>query len=112
MSDEKEKQVKIRPSTLVTKEVRDRVDEPKQGPPVDVNSDITPITRQKITPVDAGSWDNMSLEKLHEQLHVMETRLLYSQQLANDELVKQVLLGVNKLKLIIINRTPDELKLL
>ncbi len=112
MSDEKEKQVEIRPSTLVAKEVRDKIDDPKQGPPVDVNSDLTPITRQKITAVDAGNWDSMSLEQLHEQLHVMETRLLYSQQLANEELVKQVLAGVNQLKFLIINRTPDELKLL
>lgn len=108
----KEKQVKLRPSTIVAKEVKDRVDEPKIGPAVDVSGDLTPITRQPITSVNSGNWNKMSLEQLHEQLNVMEIRLLYSQQLGNEELVKQVLLGVNQLKLIIINQTPDELKLL
>ncbi len=109
--EKQEKQVELRPTTIVAKEVKDRVDEPKIGPPVDVSSDLTPITRQPITSVNSGSWDKMSLEQLHEQLNVMETRLLYSQQIGSEELVKQVLAGVNQLKLIIINRTPDELKL-
>ena len=108
---EKEKQVKLRPSTLVAKETKDRVDEPKIGPPVDVSGDLTPITRQPITSIDSSDWNKMSLEQLHEQLNVMETRLLYSQQLGNEALVTQVLAGVNQLKLIIINQTPDELKL-
>ena len=116
MSDEKEeekqKPVELRPSTIVSKEIKSRPDEPKQGPPVDVNSNLTPITRQEVHDVNAMDWDKMSLEQLHEQLNVMETRLLYSQQLGNEELVRQVLAGVNQLKLIIINQTPDELKLL
>lgn len=113
MSDEKEeKEVVIRPSVIVSKEVKDKPDEPKQGDPVDVNSNLTPITRQKVEDVDAMSWDKMSLEQLHNQLHIMENRLLYAQSLGKEEIYKQVLVGVNQLKLIIINKTPDELKLL
>ena len=116
MSDEKEeekqKPVELRPSTIVSKEIKSRPDEPKQGPPVDVNSNLTPITRQEVHDVNAMDWDKMSLEQLHDQLHIMETRLMYAQSLAKDDIYKQMLSGINYLKSIIIQKTPDELKLL
>ena len=112
MSDEKEEKPKLRPSTIVSKEIKSRPDEPKQGQPVDVNSNLTPITRQEVHDVDAMNWDNMSLEQLHDQLSIMETRLMYAQSLAKDDIYNQVLLGINHLKAIIIKKTPDELKLL
>lgn len=110
--EEKQKPVELRPSTIVSKEIKSRPDEPKQGPPVDVNSNLTPITRQEIHDVDAMNWDTMSLEQLHDQLHIMETRLMYAQSLMKDEIYSQVLAGINHLKAIIIKKTPDELKLL
>lgn len=112
MSDEKEEKPTIRPSTIVSKEIKDKSDDPKQGPPVDVNGNITPITRQEVHEVNMANWDNMSLEQLHDQLNILENRLMYAQSLGKDEIYKQVLAGVNHLKVIIINKTPDELKLI
>jgi hypothetical protein len=111
MSDNNNKEPELRPPTLVAKEKKDRPDEPKVGDPVDVNSNLTPITRQEVHEVTADQWDKMSVPQLHDQLHIMENRLLYAQSLGHDDLYKQVLAGVNVLKALIIQRTPDEIKL-
>jgi hypothetical protein len=111
MSEEKQ-EVELRPPVVVSKQTKDKPDDPKQGPPVDVNSNLTPITRQEVQDVDSLNWNKMSLEQLHDQLVIMENRLLYAQSLGKEEIYKQVLNGVNQLKLIIIEKTPDEIKLL
>lgn len=106
-----EKEVEIRPPTLVEKQKNDKPDEPKAGDPVDVNSNLTPITRQQVDDVFADQWEKMSVSQLHNQLHIMENRLLYAQSLGKEEIYQQVLAGVNRLKSIIIQKTPDEIKL-
>ena len=110
--EEEKQQVVIRPPTLVEKQTKGRPDQPKQGAPVDVNSNLTPITRQEIGDVFGDQWEKMSLEQLYHQLDIMEQRLLYANSLGKEEIYRQVLLGVNQLKAIIIRKTPDEIKLI
>jgi len=109
MSDEKE--TKLRPNTIISK-TTPKADEPKVGKPVDVNGDITPITRQPIPQVDAADWNNMSVAQLQEQLSVLEQRLLYAQQFGNSSLVIPLEQGINQLQALLILKTPDELKLI
>lgn len=115
MSDEKEKEEVtpvLRPNTIVSKVEQRPIDEPKQGPPVDVNSDITPITRQPILQVDASNWEKMNVMQLHNQLEVLEQRFLYAQQLGHEQIINQLNLGLLQLRLLIYQKTPDEIKLI
>ena len=116
MSDEKEEKqdqpVELRPNTIVSKVEQVREDEPKHGKPVDVNGDITPITRQPVTQVDAGEWDTMNVSQLHSQLLVLEQRLIYAQQIGHGDMTAQLNRGINQLRGLIHLKTPDELKLI
>ena len=116
MSDEKEKEQSelpvIRPPTLIEKQKVGAPTEPKIGPGVDVNSDITPITRQKIKQIDAWNWDNMNLTQLHQQLSILEQRMLYAQQYSHADIVTQMDRGINQLRILIYEKTPDEIKLI
>jgi len=109
MSDEKE--IKLRPNTIVSK-TTPKADEPKIGKPVDVNGDITPITRQPIPQVDAADWDNMNITQLQEQLNILEQRLSYAQQFGHSSMLTPLEQGINQLRILLILKTPDELKLI
>ena len=112
MSDEKQEEPKLRPPTIVQKVEPVLEGEPKQGKPVDVNGDITPITRQPVTQIDAGDWDAMNVAQLHAQLLVMEKRHMYAQQIGHIEMTTQIERGINQLRALIHLKTPDELKLI
>jgi len=103
--------IKIRPNTIVSK-TQPRIDEPKVGKPVDVNGDITPITRQPIPQVDAADWDNMNITQLQEQLSILEQRLLYVQQFGHSSMLTPLEQGINQLQVLIFTKTPDEIKLI
>lgn len=109
MSDAKE--IKLRPNTIVSK-TTPKADEPKIGKPVDVDSDITPITRQPIPQVDAADWDNMNITQLQEQLSILEQRLLYVQQFGHSSMLTPLEQGINQLQVLLILNAPDELKLI
>ena len=110
MSNKKE--VELRPTTIVSKVEPILEGEPKHGDPVDVEGDITPITRQPVEKVDAGEWEAMGVSQLHEQLLIMEKRLLYARQIGHDEMTTQLIRGINLLRGLIHLKTPDELKLI
>ena len=112
MSDEKEKTPELRPPTLIEKQKVGPPEEPKIGPGVDVNSNITPITRKEIKQIDAVNWGSMNLTQLHQQLSILEERLMFAQQYSHIDMVTQIERGVNQLRALIHNQTPDEIKLI
>ena len=89
MSDEKIKKKPairkpvLRPNTIVDIKVPERENDPKTGPPVDVNSDITPITRKPISQVMADQWQDMNIMQLHQQLDILQERFLSAQSCGN-----------------------------
>lgn len=104
-------ETKIRPTTIVDKDVKTSPDVPKIGDPVRVDDDITPITRQPIKKVNATEWNKMSLQQLRAQLDILEQRLFYAEQHGNPEMIKQLKLGITQLALLLKQKTPDEIKL-
>ena len=42
---------------------------------VNVNGDITPVSRQPVNQITGGEWEDMSLSLLHEQRNMLYTRL-------------------------------------
>lgn len=103
---------KTRPPTVVTKQDTLPIDGPRAGKPVDINGDITPISRQKVSAVDATAWQDQSVSELHEQLHTLEQRAMYARQHGNYAIVTQIERGINELRQLIHQKTPDELKLI
>jgi hypothetical protein len=41
---------------------------------VSVDGDVTPITRQPVDKVNAGSWDKLSVSELHQQREILQRR--------------------------------------
>ncbi len=111
MSKEKEEKPVLRPNTIVDIKVPERENDPKVGPPVDVNSDITPITRKPIAKVMADQWNDMNVMQLHQQLEILQERYLSAQSCGNIEIANQVNRGILQLQLLIHHKTPDEIKL-
>lgn len=108
---EEEKQTELRPTTIVDRDVAVNPDIPKTGDPVRVDGKLTPITRQEVKDVNAHQWDKMSLQQLRAQLDVLDQRLFYATQHGNPEIIKQIELGIYQLRLILQQKTPDEIKL-
>ena len=111
MSEEKKEKPVLRPNTIVDIKVPERENDPKVGPPVDVNSDITPITRKPISQVTADKWPDMNAMQLHQQLEILQERFLSAQSCGNIEIANQVNRGILQLQLLIHQKTPDEIKL-
>ena len=111
MSKEKEEKPVLRPNTIVDVKIPERENDPKVGPPVDVNSDITPITRKPISQVMSDQWPNMNIMQLHQQLEILQERYLSAQSCGNIEIANQVNIGILHLQLLIYQKTPDEIKL-
>lgn len=74
---------------------------PKAGPPVDVNGDITPITRQEVPQVDATQWSDMNAAQLTNQLSILEKRLNFARQIGHQEMATQITRGIIQLQVLI-----------
>jgi len=79
---------------------------------VDVNSDETPITHQKIDQVDASTWKDKSLSELYDDLIIMNRRLDMAREVGNITIIQQVQKGIEHLQAVINARGPSETKLI
>lgn len=79
---------------------------------VPVNGDITPITRQPITQVNAAKWSEMSLTDLHEQKNVLETRLHQALQCDHPEMALQIRRGLETITQLICVKAKDNVGLI
>jgi len=68
---------------------------------INVNADVTPITREPIEQVDASDWSTMSIPDLNAQLATLQKRYNYALHLGNPDLVKQLKRGIDHLMLIL-----------
>jgi hypothetical protein len=74
---------------------------------VDVNGDITPITRIPISHINADNWDNMSMDELMEQ----KSALLQRRQIAGQyspAIVLQLDRGILRLDTMIISKSKSK----
>ena len=79
---------------------------------VDVNGDITPITRQPIEQVDASDWTDRSVAELARQRVTLQQRLYYVQQHGSADMVKALKLGIAQLDLIIKSKHNNDVGLI
>ena len=121
MSEEQKQDTQTEEKTEKKSEIRqvgpsveqnDLPDSPKTGKPVDVNGDITPITRKEVPQVDSTQWSGLHPSQLQEQLNILEKRMAFAQQIGHEEMIKQIRRGINELRLWIKQKTTDEIKLI
>ncbi len=111
MSEEKEEKPVLRPNTIVDIKIPERENDPKLGPPVYVNSDITPITNKPISQVTADKWPEMNVMQLHQQLQILQERYLSALSCVNIEISNQVNRGPLHIHSFIYLQKPKENKL-
>lgn len=87
------------------KKTKEKVD--KITGAVDVNGDVTPTLRQKITKVNSNDWANMSIADLWEQRTTLAHRLAFAQQHADPSVAKQIQAGINMIDQILSTKEPD-----
>ena len=80
--------------------------------PVNVNGDITPITRKPIAQLNADDWKDLTADELFEQRNALLTRMQQVQQMSLDPSVfRQMQLGlqhIDSLLHIKLNPIPTE----
>lgn len=64
---------------------------------VNVNANITPITRQKIEAVTPEKWAKMSISLLLDQRLFLVERSVKASQAGHSEMAQQIQLGINSL---------------
>lgn len=72
-----------------------------------VNGDVTPISRQPITSIDASQWPKMSLSQLLEQRAALEQRMYVAMQ-DNIGIASQMQQGLNALDQLIVDKSDTE----
>lgn len=79
---------------------------------VNVNSDQTPITRQKIDRVSIEDWADAPVSELQAQLATLSKRALIAADIGNTPLMLQLNKGITQLKAIIKSKSNDDVGLI
>jgi hypothetical protein len=68
--------------------------------PIDVssNSELTPITQQPISKVNADEWHSLTITELHEQLATLQNRYYTALELEKYEVSQAIQAGINRLR--------------
>lgn len=79
---------------------------------VNVNGDMTPITRQPIQQIERHRWHEMSVEQLFEQKQILSNRLMYAMRSQTPVIQQQLQAGINELDMIMSKFLDDSVSLL
>lgn len=82
-------------------------DEHQEGS-VPVNSEVTPISRQRIKSVNATSWEDMSTADLFEQRSTLQQRLNQAHSMGYLQMAKQIQAGLDQLEAILKTRAGGD----
>lgn len=70
---------------------------------VNVNGDVTPITRQPIDKVNAGDWGKMTVSELHKQRDILQQRYYRALQSGLGSGANTIQAGINQIDYILEN---------
>lgn len=79
---------------------------------IDVNGDVTPITRQPIEQVDAADWSDRSVAELARQRVTLQNRLAYCQQHGSMDMIKALKMGITQIDLVIKSKHNNDVGLI
>ena len=73
---------------------------------VNINGDLTPITRQKIETVTAERWTEMNNSELHDQRIILNNRMNMAYNSGQAAVAQQIQAGINTIEALL-SRTAD-----
>jgi len=85
-----------------------KVDISKYTGAVNINADITPITRVKIDQVNPEKWHLMDINALWEQRIILTNRMIAANQAGHMEIAKQINAGVMKIDFLLKKKADEE----
>lgn len=85
-----------------------KVDVSKYTGAVNINADITPITRVKIEQVTPEKWHLMDINALWDQRIILANRMIAANQSGHMELAKQVNAGVMRIDALLEKKADEE----
>ncbi len=71
------------------------------GKPIQVDGEITPVTKRPIQQIKADEWGKMTVNDLYEQRSVLQNRVYVAAQIGNSALMQQLQIGVAHLDALI-----------
>jgi len=75
---------------------------------VNINADITPITRVKIEQVTKDKWPLMDTSALWDQRIILTNRMIAANQAGHMEIAKQINVGVAQLDALLQKKSDEE----
>lgn len=75
---------------------------------VNVNGDLTPITRRPVESINAADWEDMSFEALSHEYTKLTNRIELANRMGRSDLVMQMNRGLKYLLQIIDTKRPKE----
>ncbi len=75
---------------------------------VNINADITPITRQKVETVTPEKWHEMNIERLWDQRLILNERAILAGQAGHAEIAKQVYAGMARIDVLLQIREKEK----
>ena len=81
---------------------------------VNIDSSITPTTRENIRKVDANQWvdEEYTVVDLQDQLAILSARQIAAYEMGNYNVVQQIGKGIAQLQFILKTRTDDDFTLI
>jgi len=75
---------------------------------VNINADITPITRQKIDQVTSSEWHLMDIDRLWDQRLILNERSMLASKAGHAEISKQIQAGINHIDMLLQIREAEK----
>lgn len=85
-----------------------KVDISKYTGAVNINADITPITRVKIEQVTPEKWHLMDINALWDQRIILANRMIAANQAGHMEIAKQVNAGVMRIDALLQKKSDEQ----
>ncbi len=79
---------------------------------VNINADITPTTRQKITAVTPEKWHMMDIEHLWQERLTLNERAILAHQSGHGEVARQVEAGIARIDVLLQLRETEKAELI
>jgi hypothetical protein len=78
--------------------------------PIDVNSDVTPITKTPVKQVTSDEWNETNLTELHDQLMTLRSRYNAMLNMEKYDIAKQIQQGIVQLEATIKQKNAEKYK--
>jgi len=83
----------------------------RQQGTVNIQDNVTPISRRQIDQIDSSLWGEMTETQLHEQLSILQGRIVTAASIGQLNLVQQMRMGEVYLQQLLKSKADDDIHL-